>query len=380
MDFRAGLGAFGCTLAFGRPQQMHFVDVASMNREAGVAAAVAAAVERTDYIQGAAVARFAAQWAEFCGTRHCVPVGSGTDALILALQALGLGAGDDVLVPANTFIATPLAVAATGARPVFVDVDPDTLSMQPWRVAGALTPATRGVIVVHLTGRPVDVAAIQAVLPAGLWVLEDAAQSHGAADLAGVAACYSFYPSKNLGALGDAGAVVTNDAALARRVHALANYGSTADRHVHEAVGRNSRMDTLQAAVLLTKLPHLRAWNARRAEVASWYRELLPRQVAPPADHPHHVYHLFVVQTARRDELRAFLEARGIPTGLHYPTPCHRQPLPFGQPEGTCPDAERAAARILSLPMCPSVTRADVAAVCAAIAEFWRDHLTQNEA
>lgn len=350
---------------------MKFVDLAAMNEEAGVAAAVADAVARCDYIQGDAVARFAAAWADFCGARHCVPVASGTDALILTLAALGVGPGDDVLVPANTFIATPLAVAAVGARPVWVDVDAHELNVTPQGVAAALTPATAAVVVVHLTGRPVDVPALAALLPPHIPIVEDAAQAHGAAPLAGVAACHSFYPSKNLGALGDGGAVVTDKPDLAARVRALANYGSYGDKHTHEAVGRNSRLDTLQAAVLLAKLPHLREWNARRAEVASWYRAALPRQLTLPPPHSRHVYHLFVVQTDERDGLAAHLAAAGIPTGVHYPTPCHRQPLPFQAPAGTCPVAEAAAPRLLSLPLCPNTTRADVGRVAAAVAAYF---------
>lgn len=349
---------------------MKFVDLAAMNAEAGVAAAVADAVARCDYIAGDAVGAFAAAWADFCGVAHCVPVGSGTDALMLTLAALGVGPGDDVLVPANTFIATPLAVAACGARPVWVDVHPEELNVTAAGVAAALTPATVAVIVVHLTGRPVDVAAVVAALPRDVAVVEDAAQAHGAAPVLGVAACHSFYPSKNLGALGDAGAVVTDKPDLAARVRALANYGSYGAKHVHEALGRNSRMDTLQAAALLAKLPCLREWNARRAEVASWYRHALPVGVWVQAPHPAHVYHLFIIQVDDRDGLAAHLAALGIPTGVHYPTPCHRQPLPFGAPAGTCPVAEAAADRMLSLPMCPNTTRQDVGRVAAAVAQF----------
>lgn len=352
---------------------MKFVDVSAMNHEAKVDQALQVAAQRSDYIQGQAVSQFETEWSKFCNTRHCVAVGSGTDALILALAAMGIGPGDDVLVPANTFIATVLAIAANGARPVFVDIHPMELNITPTTVAGALTPNTKAIVVVHLMGRPVHIGGIRAVLPSHVQILEDSAQAHGACQLAGVAACYSFYPSKNLGALGDAGAVVTNDPVLANSVRALANYGSFGPKHEYKALGRNSRMDTLQASVLLAKLPLLKEWNERRARVAHWYRKALPPHVKIQTPHKDHVYHLFVIQTEQRDELQQYLGERGIPTGTHYPTPCHRQPLPFEEPEGTCLAAESVAKKLLSLPMCPSTTYEDVMLVSSAINDFCRN-------
>jgi len=351
---------------------MKFVDVSAMNDEANAGEALQLAAQRSDYIQGNAVGQFEAAWSSFCDTQHCVAVGSGTDALILALTAMGIGPGDDVLVPTNTFIATVLAIAANGARPVFVDIHPMELNITPVTVSAALTPNTKAIVVVHLMGRPVHIEGIRAVLPGHVQVLEDAAQAHGASQLAGVAACHSFYPSKNLGALGDAGAVVTNDPELANSVRALANYGSYGPKHEYKVLGRNSRMDTLQASVLLAKLPLLKQWNAKRAMVAGWYCKALPPHVSIQTPHKDHVYHLFVIQTDRRDELQTYLGERGIPTGIHYPTPCHRQPLPFEQPEGTCPVAESVAKMLLSLPMCPSTTHEDVIRVASAITDFHR--------
>lgn len=352
---------------------MKFVDVVAMNDEAKVGAALQLAAQRGDYIQGNAVCEFETAWSTFCNTQHCVAVGSGTDALILALAAMGIGAGDDVLVPANTFIATVLAIATNGARPVFVDIHPMELNITPVTVAAALTPNTKAIVVVHLMGRPVHIEGIRAVLPEHVQVLEDAAQAHGASQLSGVAACHSFYPSKNLGALGDAGAVVTNDTELANNVRALANYGSYGPKHEYRVLGRNSRMDTLQASVLLAKLPFLKEWNARRVVVAKWYTRALPPQVSIQTPHPNHVYHLFVIQTDQRDELQAYLSDHDIPTGIHYPTPCHLQPLSCEQPEGTCPVAEDVAKKLLSLPMCPSTTHEDVLLVASVISEFYRN-------
>lgn len=330
------------------------------------------------FIGGPEVSRFEAEFARFCGVEHCVGVANGTDALELVLAALGIGRGDEVVVPANTFVATAEAVAAVGAHPRFVDVRPDTLLVDPDAVADAVGPATAAVIGVHLYGQMADTDRLTAVAERyGLAYLEDAAQAHGADDLGrragstGVAAAFSFYPGKNLGALGDGGAVTTRDAALADRVRRLGNHGRSArDRHSHTDRGRNSRLDTLQAAVLSAKLPRLDEQNDARRAAARAYRDLLPETCTPVAVRAgaRSVHHLAVVQVADRARAADALTRAGIGWGVHYPVPCHRQPA-FAPPGGAAgppvlPVTEAAADRILSLPMSPSLRAADVAAVC----------------
>lgn len=359
-----------------------FLDLPAMHAEVAreLDAAWHSITASCGFIGGAAVERFESEWAAWCGTRHCVGVSDGTAALELALRALGIGAGDEVIVPANTFIATVEAVVATGARPVLVDVDPKTLLLTAEHVSAACTPRTAAVIPVHLFGQPVDMDAIGRVAArAGIAVIEDAAQAHGATwqgrragGLADIG-CFSFYPGKNLGAFGDAGAVVTNRRELAERIRVIANHGrdlEAGERHVR--IGRNQRLDGLQAAVLSAKLPRLEAWNAGRRRAAQAYAQLLaglpaqPVQIAAGAVSSHH---LMVVQLAGRDGIRRRLAAAGIGTGIHYAIPCHRQPAlaEFAMP--SLPVVERAAGRILSLPMFPHLDEARVAAVVDALAE-----------
>jgi dTDP-4-amino-4,6-dideoxygalactose transaminase len=282
-------------------------------------------------------------------------------------------------VPANTFVATAEAVCAAGARPVFVDVLPDTLQIDPLAVAAAVTPATAAIMAVHLFGQMADLDALAAVAGRhGIALIEDAAQAHGArfagrrAGSVGVAAGFSFYPGKNLGALGDGGAVVTSDAVLAARVRGLANHGrAAADRHRHDARGRNSRLDTLQAAVLSAKLPLLDEHNAGRAAAMQRYRMALPDGCRPLSAHPaaRPVHHLAVVEVDDRPRVMSALGASGIGWGIHYPVPCHRQPA-FAHLAGEpLPVAERASEGILSLPMWPSITDAEVSRVCEVLWE-----------
>jgi dTDP-4-amino-4,6-dideoxygalactose transaminase len=363
-------------------RSLPFVDLRPIRDEIGddALARIAEVVQRGDFVGGSATAEFETAWADYCGRDHAVGVGNGTDALELALRALGIGAGDEVIVPANTFIATPAAVVAAGAIPRFVDVDPATLLVTADLVADAISGRTAAVIPVHLYGQVPDMDAIGEVARrAGLAVVEDAAQAHGAtwrgrrAGSFGIAACFSFYPGKNLGAFGDGGAVVTDDAVLAERIRSLGNHGRAAhSKHVHELVGVNSRLDTLQAAVLLAKLPHLDAWNARRRRAARGYRERLSGvasirgvEVASDAES---VHHLQVIRVPQRDDLAARLAERGIATGIHYPLPCHRQPA--FPTEVTLPVSEAAAGEILSLPMYPHLTDAQIDQVTTAIAEW----------
>jgi dTDP-4-amino-4,6-dideoxygalactose transaminase len=322
------------------------------------------------FVNGPEVAAFEAAYARYCDARGCVGVGNGTDALELILAGLGIGPGDEVIVPTNTFVATAEAVVTAGARPRFVDVLPDTLLIDPDAVEAALGPRTAAVMVVHLFGQMADMQALSALADRhGIALIEDAAQAHGArfagrrAGSWGVAGAFSFYPGKNLGALGDGGAVVSDDPALVDRIRRLADHGrSDTDRYVHELAGRNSRLDTLQAAVLHVKLGALDATNRARAATVARYREALPPWCTLLAVHPdaEPVFHHAVVQVPDRAAAGRALDAAGIGWGVHYPVPCHRQP-PYAAFAGDpLPVAEAAAERILSLPVSPTMTAEQV--------------------
>jgi dTDP-4-amino-4,6-dideoxygalactose transaminase len=357
-----------------------FLDLPAMHREIGAEldAAWRQVSSSASFIGGECVDRFEAEWAEYCGTKHCVGLSNGTAALQLALTGLGIGAGDEIIVPANTFVATAAAVAAAGATPVFVDVDPATLLMTAPAMEAAITPRTAAVVVVHLYGQPADMDAIRRVAsPAGIAVVEDAAQAHGAtwngrrAGSLSDIGCFSFYPGKNLGAFGDAGAVVTDDPVLAERIRSISNHGRVPnDAHRHEILGGNHRLDGLQAAVLSVKLKRLDAWNAGRQRAAGLYETCLaglPVEIVKTADAARSSYHLFVIQTSHRDELRQRLTHDGIATGIHYPVACHRQPAFLSANTPRLPVAERAADRVLSLPMFPHLGEGDIKEVAAAI-------------
>lgn len=348
------------------------------------------------YIGGPAVTAFERQWAAYCGADHAVGLACGTDALQLSLTALGVGAGDEVVVPANTFIATAAAVVRAGATPRFADVSDGTLLMTRETLEEAITPRTRAVIAVHLYGQMPDMAGLTAAArKAGIAVLEDAAQAHGAewdsrrAGSFGDAGCFSFYPAKNLGAFGDAGAVVTSRPELADRVRSLANHGrSHGDSHYeHDCLGTNSRLDALQAILLSGKLAHLDAWTQRRIAAASRYRDLLGAteftraelRLTAAAPLARHVFHLFVVRVARRDRVRAELAERGIQTGVHYPLPCHWQPPLRRYAERPLPVAEQSAGELLSLPMFPHLTDRQVDFVCESLCEALRAATTSPE-
>jgi dTDP-4-amino-4,6-dideoxygalactose transaminase len=328
-------------------------------------------ISSSKFVGGEFVDRFEAEWAEYCGVEYCVGVSSGTAALELTLRGLGIGPGDEVIIPANTFIATASAVAAAGAQPVFVDVDASTLLINASIVESALTPRTAAVIVVHLYGQPADMDAINSVARSGaIRVIEDAAQAHGAtwkgkrAGSLSDAGCFSFYPGKNLGAFGDAGAVVTRDFRLANRVRSMSNHGRPTDApHLHDLIGANHRLDALQAAILSIKLKRLDDWNAARRRVADRYGTLLahlPVQMAEIADGACSSHHLTVIQTAHRDKLRQRLAEEGIATGIHYPVSCHRQKAFLTKNPPRLPVTEQAADRILSLPMFPHLTDAEI--------------------
>ncbi len=329
------------------------------------------------FVGGPEVTTFEQEFAYYCARTGCVGVANGTDALELILAALGIGPGDEVIVPANTFVATVEAVCAVGARPRFVDVDPATLEVDPDAVAAAVGPRTAAVMAVHLFGQMVDVDRLVRLAERhGLALVEDAAQAHGArfggrpAGSVGAAAAFSFYPGKNLGALGDGGAVVSNDGALLDRIRQLANHGrADSGRHLHELRGRNSRLDSLQAAALSARLARLDMDNERRRSLWRRYRDRLPDGLLL-AQHPRaeSVHHLAVVQVADRATATAALDAAGIGWGLHYPVPCHLQPAFAEFADGPLPVAERAAEHILSLPIFPTMSVVQVDQVCDALA------------
>jgi dTDP-3-amino-3,4,6-trideoxy-alpha-D-glucose transaminase len=361
-----------------------FLDLRSAYRElqGELDAACRRVVESGWYVLGAEVEAFEAEFAAYCGVRHCVAVGNGLDALTLLLRACGVGRGDEVIVPAHTFIATWLAVTAAGALPVAADVDERTGNLDPARAAAAVTPRTAALLPVHLYGQPADMDALAAVAGRhGLALLEDAAQAHGArykgrrAGGLGRAAGFSFYPAKNLGALGDGGAVTTDDAALAAKLRRLRNYGSTAKYH-HEERGVNSRLDELQAALLRVKLRRLDEWNGRRAALARLYADALTDVpgLAPPfvPEWAAPAWHLYVVGHRRRDDLRRSLTRAGVDTLIHYPVPPHLSGAyrPGGWRGGPVPVAERLAREVLSLPMGPHLSEAEVRRVGEVLARF----------
>lgn len=345
-------------------------------------ATVARIARTTAFTLGPELEAFEAEYAGYCGTAHVVGVSSGTEALVLALRALDVRPGDEVIVPANSFIATAEAISLVGASPRFVDVEPDTALISVATVAPALGPRTRCIIPVHLYGRAVELAPILSLArERGLKVLEDACQAHGAmlegrrVGSLGDAGCFSFYPTKNLGAWGDGGAVVTGDEQLADRVRSLRHHG----QHVpseHREIGTTARLDTLQAAILRVKLRHLDAWNDRRRGAAAALTGALAESFvtapAPVRTGGDHVFHQFVVQTPDREGLRRHLAARGVSTAIHYPTAIHRT-LAYASaalPEGSLPVSEALSRRICSLPLYPSITAEEVARIGAAVGEF----------
>jgi len=349
-----------------------FVDLAAQYQaiKTDIQAALNDVLERGDYILGKDVEVFEQAFASYCEAEQCVGLDNGMSALELALKALGVGPGDEVIAPANTFIATVLSISASGARPVLVDVNPDTASIDPQKIEGALTPRTRAIIPVHLYGQPADMDPILEIAATRhLFVVEDACQAHGArykgrrVGAIGRAGAFSFYPGKNLGAYGDGGALVTNDHRLANKVRMLRNYGQR-EKYNHVTAGYNRRLDTMQAAVLRVKLPHLDAWNAARCAHAARYNQLLGESglhLPQPASYAAHVWHLYVVRAhdqVERDALRHHLSARGVSVGLHYPTPIHLQPAyqDLGYQHGDFPISEHLAQIGLSLPMFAELT------------------------
>lgn len=341
------------------------------------------AVEKTDFVGGAAVSEFERAFAAYCNAEQCIGVGNGTDALTLIFRALDLPAGSEVIVPAMSFIATAEILSPLGLRPVFADIDPLTCTLDADKIRPLVTERTRALLPVHLYGQPADMTALSALAEElKLLLIEDAAQAHGAEFQGrrigsfGKAAAFSFYPGKNLGAFGDGGAVTTNDVDLAERVRLLANHGRLT-RYEHAVEGVNSRLDTFQAAVLSVKLRYLDDWNAKRRHWAALYDRLLadiPALQRPQAAADRtSVFHLYVIQTAQRDELLAYLTERGIFAGIHYPIPLHLQPAfrYLGYKEGDFPVAEALGRECLSLPLFPELLEEEVIAVAEAVKAFY---------
>jgi dTDP-4-amino-4,6-dideoxygalactose transaminase len=334
------------------------------------------------YILGQEGTRFEQEIAAYCGTAHGIGVNSGTDALQLAYRALDLKEDDEVIMPSMSFIATAEPAALMGARPIFVDVDPETYTLDSKEAERAITNKTKAIVAVHLYGQAADMKGLGDVAKAAkVPLLEDMAQAIGAefegkkVGSFGSIACLSFFPTKNLGACGDAGAVLTNSEALAVRMRRLRNHGQTV-KYQHEEVGYNTRLDELQAAILRIKLRHLDAWNERRRQLAALYSQGLkglPIRLPIEASGRKHIYHLFSIMTERRDELQKYLQSHGIASGLHYPTPLHLQPAfrSLGGKSGDHPNSERLARETLSLPLYPHMTDDDVQYVLSAVHSFY---------
>lgn len=335
------------------------------------------------YILGAEVRNFEAEFAAYIGRGHGIGVGSGTEAISLALRALGIGPGDDVITTAHTAVATVAAIEMCGATPVLVDIEPDYYTMDPAKAEAAITSRTRAIIPVHLYGQPADLSRLDELAKTrGLALIEDCAQAHGAlwqgrrAGAWGQMACFSFYPTKNLGALGDGGMVIADSLQIAERLCLLREYGWR-QRYISEIPGGNSRLDELQAAVLRVKLRSLDADNRRRAALAARYAaKLAGASVGLPAQRTgaQHVYHLYAIRSKRRDALQAFLKINEVSTLIHYPTPIHLQPAYCGRlgREGSFPETERVSREILSLPMYPEMTDEQVDTVCNLVGRFDR--------
>jgi UDP-2-acetamido-2-deoxy-ribo-hexuluronate aminotransferase len=364
--------------------KLQMVDVVGQYRniKQEVDAAVHAVLDSGMFIQGKEVGELECSIAGWLGVKHAVGCASGTDALQIAMMALGIGAGDEVITTPFTFVATAETIAILGAKPVYVDIDPGTFNIDPARIEAAISPRTRAIIPVHLYGQPADMDPILAVARRhSVPVIEDAAQAMGASYRGrkvcslGTIGCISFFPRKNLGCFGDGGMVVTNDAALAESMRVIAAHGSRV-RYYHEVLGLNSRLDTLQAAILRAKLPHLEEYNAARRRAATRYNELLAGLsvtvpfVAPGGDH---IFHQYTLRVPKRDGLAAFFKEKGIPHGIYYPVPLHLQEAfaMSGGKKGDFPVTERATEEVISLPMHTELTEEHLRFITDAVKEFY---------
>jgi dTDP-4-amino-4,6-dideoxygalactose transaminase len=346
-------------------------------------AAIARNLDACSFCLGPDVVQFEKDFAKYCGAEHCIAFNSGTSALHVALLLLNIKQDDEIITTPHTFVATSWAISYVNAKPVYVDVDDATFNLDPKLIEKAITPRTKAIVPVHLYGHPFDVDGIMAVAKKhNLPVVEDACQAHGAKfkgktiGTFGAMSCYSFYPGKNLGAAGEGGALVTNNAEFAKRARSLREHGSTV-RYYHDEVGFNYRMEGIQGAVLGVKLPHLPAWTAGRQRVAKRYAELLkdtPLQLPKQTDWAESVWHLYVVRHPKREELKKHLEANGVGCALHYPLPLHLQKCYayLGYKEGAFPVSEKAARECLSLPIYPELTDAQIQRVADVIKDFFQ--------
>lgn len=357
-----------------------FMSLAPGEDAADIRAGIDRVIARGWFILGPELEAFEAEFAAASGARYAIGVGTGTDAIALALRALGIGPGDEVITSPLSAAYSALAIMMAGATPVFADLDPDRLTLDPARVEAAITPRTRAILPVHLYGQPADMTAVEAIARRhNLTIVEDACQAHLATSegrpvgTIGAAGAFSFYPTKNLGALGDAGAIVTSDAALADRLKRLRNGGQT-NRYHHLEFGVNTRLDEMQAAVLRARLPRLAGWTARRRALAARYRAALPGAplTVPPERDPGHVYHLFPVLSGTRDAFQAHLKAAGVETLIHYPVAIPKQPALAGIATTACPIAERVCNEVFSLPLHPALSDAEVDTIAAAVHTFPR--------
>ena len=362
-----------------------FVDLVAQYRsiESEVNEAIREVLSSCNFILGKQLSEFEQAFASFVGVKHAFGVSNGLDALRLSLMALDIGNGDEVILPANTYIATALAVSAVGAKPVLVDCDAETYNIDVKLIETSINPSTKVIMPVHLTGQSADMDAVLEIgARHGLNVIEDAAQAHGTlykgqpCGSMGIMGCFSFYPGKNLGAYGDGGMVTTNDAIVAERIRRIRSYGERA-KYDHVEKGLNARLDTIQAAILDVKLRYLSKWNAARGRHAEKYLNLLSNcgdlHFQKQAPYSTHVYHLFLIETDQRDELQKHLGSAGIQTGIHYPKPIHLQKayVDLGYKNGDFPQAERLASRILSLPMFPELTDDHIQRVALEIRRFF---------
>ena len=364
--------------------QVPFLDMSRISeaQQRAIEEAIGRITRQGNFILGKELDSFEKAFASFCGAERCVGVASGCDSLLLSLEALGIGSGDEVITVANTFVGTLLPILRRGAVPVLVDCLDDVLNIDPDQVAAAVTPRTKAIVPVHLYGQPAEMDEILALAEKhSLAVLEDAAQAHGATYKGrpcggmGNAAGFSFYPAKNLGAYGDGGAMTTNDTDIAKHVRMISNYGQS-EKYCHDLPGWNSRLDTIQAAILSVKLEGLPAANEARRSIAAAYRERLaelPLKIPVEREYVEHVYHQFVILVDRRDEMRAFLDQRGVQTGIHYPNPLHKlkafSDCDFAR--GSHPVTEAVANKLVSLPIFPGLTESEIERVCETIAAFY---------
>ena len=353
------------------------ISLSKMYVDERIRQAVVEVLDSGQYIKGQKLETFEQNFAAFCHTRYAIGVSSGTSAILLSLMALGIGAGDEVIVPSHTFIATASPSVFLGAKPVYADIDPETYTIDPAEVRSKITPRTKVIIPVHLYGHTCDMDAVNGLAREhGLYVIEDACQAHGATyrgrragSLADVA-CFSFYPAKNMTVLGDGGMATTNDEELALRIRMMADHGRT-EKYVHELLGLNFRMSEVHAAVGIEQLKHVDEWNDRRREIAAQYNRLLRGlEVVTPNEKEWagHVYYMYVIRLKQRDKLALYLKGKGIQTGIHYPVPLHRQPCV--RSDISLPVTEKYVDEILSLPMHPQLTDAEVEYVASCVREF----------